>query len=58
MDPCPCPFDPCPIPGPDGAAHRVFWAAWARTGDCPSCGAAMTPAQAREHACPNRVVIA
>ena len=62
LPPCPCPFDPCPVPPAEHSYlwqyHLEHWTAWRRTGRCPLCDLPMTPAEAVEHDCPNEVALA
>jgi hypothetical protein len=65
LGPCPCPMDPCPFPPwdyedlPDWwQAHRSYYAEVRRTGHCPDCGRQVTPQEAVDHDCPNRIALA
>src|SRR5438093_1607699 len=63
LPPCPCPYDPCPMPPTADDdwwawSHREHFAQWRRTGRCPACDQPLTPAEMREHDCPNAILLA
>jgi hypothetical protein len=65
LGPCPCPMDPCPFPPweyedvPDWwQGHRDYFQQVRDTGHCPDCGRPVTPQEAIDHDCPNRIALA